>query len=298
MFTTLKKQLPGSNAIRVFPARTNWTPTDTLAFIGDPPLAEFRPADPNTPVLVSVTFTWLKREGERLAAAWSQYYNNVRIGGPAYDDQGDEFTPGMFLKTGCTITSRGCPKKCGWCVVPTREGQIRELEIKPGWIVQDNNLLACSENHLRRVFEMLKDQKRKIFFNGGLDKHYLKDWHRPLFDSIPLGELWFACDTFADLPQLETAAKILDGIPIRKRRCYTMIGYKGETLANAQRRIERVFELGFMPFCQLFQPDDRLITYPLEWRNLKQKWARPAAYMPRVPPKQSEENNSDGKSKN
>jgi hypothetical protein len=281
MFITLKKKSPGLEAIRVFPARTNWTPTDALAFVGNPPLPDFRPSDPNTPVLVSVTFTWHKQEGERLASAWSQYYSNVQLGGPAYNDTGDEFTPGMFLKRGCTITSRGCPKRCGWCVVPTREGGIRELEIKSGWIVQDNNLLACSDGHIRRVFEMLQSQNRKIFFNGGLDKHYLRDWHRPLFDSISVGELWFACDTMADVPALEKAAKILDGIPLRKRRCYTMIGYEGETLADAQRRIERVFELGFMPFCQLYQPDERK-TYSLEWRNLKQKWSRVAAYMPRV----------------
>jgi hypothetical protein len=279
MFVSLKKQMSGMDSIRVFPARTNWTPTDALAFIGSPPLAEFRPSDRRTPVYVSVTFKWLRRDGERLAADWAQYFDNVQLGGPAFGDPGDEFTPGMFLKPGCTITSRGCNRNCGYCDVWTREGRIRELPINPGWIVQDNNLLACSEGHIRRVFEMLREQKRNIYFNGGLDKYYLKDWHRKLFDSIAIGELWFACDTMADLPALERAAKILDGIELRRRRCYTMIGYNGETLADAERRIERVFELKFMPFCQLFQPDEGLKTYSLEWRNLKQKWARPAAYM-------------------
>ena len=262
--------------IRVFPHRTKWTPTDEMAFFGEPPL--FRPEDRKMPVRVSVTFTWHKREAERIAGAWANYYDDVQIGGPAYEDPGDEFIPGRFMKEGCTITSRGCPKRCGWCVVPTREGQIRELEIKPGWIVQDNNLLACSDGHIRAVFDMLREQKRRIFFNGGLDKHFLKDWHRDLFDSISLGELWFACDTILDLPSLEKTARILDGISLRKRRCYTMIGYKGETLSDAERRIERVFELGFMPFCQLYQPDETKI-YDNEWRNLRRKWSRPAAYM-------------------
>jgi hypothetical protein len=281
LLVNLEKSIPESGAIRVFPAGTNWTPRDELAFVGDPPFQEFRPSDPNTPVLVSVTFSWHRQVGERLAAAWGQYYKDVRIGGPAYGDPGGEFVPGRFMKAGCTITSRGCPKRCGFCVVPTREGGIRELEIKPGWIVQDNNLLACSEAHIRRVFEMLQQQKRNIFFNGGLDKHYLKDWHRPLFDSIPIGELWFACDTQADLPALERAAKILEGIELRRRRCYTMIGYDGESLADAERRIEQVFKLDFMPFCQLYQPDETKV-YSLEWRKLHRKWSRPAAYMPRV----------------
>lgn len=250
-----------------------------MAFVGDPPL--FRPSCRSTPVRVSATFTWHKNEAERLAKSWAEYYDDVRIGGPAYGDPGGEFTPGLFLKEGCTITSRGCPKACGWCAVPRREGQIRELSIKPGWIVQDNNLLACSERHVRAVFEMLRGQNRAISFNGGLDKHYLKDWHRELFDSIKIDELWFACDTPVDIHWLERAAKILEGIPLRKRRCYTMIGYNGEALLDAERRIERVFDLGFMPFCQLYQPDETKV-YSEDWRKLRRKWSRPAAYMGRT----------------
>lgn len=260
--------------IRVFPYRTKWTPTDALAFVGEVPL--FKPCDRWTPVFISVTFTWHKAEAERIAQSWRQYYQSVRIGGPAYGDPGSEFTPGRFLKEGCTITSRGCPKKCGWCAVPTREGALRELLIQPGWIVQDNNLLACSEPHIRRVFDMLREQKRACYFNGGLDKHFLKPWHRELFDSVSIGELWFACDTVFDVPALERAAGIMAGYPPRKMRCYTMIGYDGETLTDAERRLNRVFELGFLPFCQLYQPDERKV-YPHEWRMLCRKWARPAA---------------------
>jgi hypothetical protein len=263
--------------IRVFPHRNKWTPDDPLAFIGDCPL--FAPGTLDEPVRISVTFTWHKQRAEEIAQSWrARGYQDVQIGGPAYGDPGGEFVPGRFMKAGCTITSRGCPKKCGWCVVPRREGQVRELKINPGWIIQDNNLLACSDTHIRAVFDMLREQGRAAYFNGGLDKHFLKDWHRDLFDSIKLGELWFACDTSTDIPWLERTAKILDGIPLRKKRCYTMIGYEGESLSDAERRVERVFELGFMPFCQLYQSDQTII-YPEEWRKVSRKWARPAAYM-------------------
>jgi hypothetical protein len=269
--------------IRVFPGRTPWTPDDPMAFVGYPPLPEFQPGTPDTPVMVSVVFKWLRERGEALARAWGDYYRHVSIGGPAYDGgAGGEFTPGMFLKRGCTITSRGCTKECEWCC--ERNNELRELPITPGWIVQDSNLLACSEKHIRAVFDMLRAQKRNIFFNGGLDKHFLKEWHRPLFDSIKIGELWFACDKTSDLGWLERAAQILDGIPLRKRRCYTMIGggcpeNDAESIQDAAHRIERVFELGFMPFCQLFQPDEGVKTYPEDWRKLRRKWSRPAAYM-------------------
>lgn len=268
------------DVIRVFPDRTKWTPDDEWAFVGHPPF--FRPGNRSTPVMVSVVFTWLRARAERIAESWRMYYDDVRVGGPAYDDPGGEFIPGRFLKHGCTITSRGCPKKCGWCKVPFSEGALRELAIKPGWIVQDNNLLACSEKHTRAVFDMLREQGRRIYFNGGLDKHFLKPWHREVFDSIPIGELWFACDTADDLAWLERIGGILDGIPQRKLRCYTMIGYDGETLAEAERRIERVFEMGFMPFTQLYQPPTAMMptkVYAADWKAVMKKWCRPAAYM-------------------
>jgi len=274
-------QISGSApVIRVFPDRTRWTPDDEWAFVGHPPL--FRPGDAQTPVMVSVAFTWLRKRAEEIADSWRMFYRNVQVGGPAYDDPGGEFVPGRFLKNGCTITSRGCPKKCGWCKVPFAEGDLRLLPIRPGYIVQDNNLLACPEHHIRSVFDMLRDQKRAIYFNGGLDKHFFKPWHRELFDSILIGELWFACDVPGDLPHLKKAASLLRGIPIDKLRCYTMIGYDGETLAEAETRLERVLDLGFMPFCQLYQPPTAMTPskiYAPEWKAVARKWSRPAAYM-------------------
>lgn len=263
--------------IRVFPHRTKWTPSDALAFIGSPPL--FRPEDRSIPVRISVTFTWHKARAELLAAEWREHYDDVQVGGPAFGDPGGEFMPGRFLKEGCTITSRGCPRNCAFCDVTRREGTIRTLPIQPGYIVQDNNLLACPESHIRAVFDMLKEQGRRIYFNGGLDKYYLKEWHRALFDSISLGELWFACDTRNDLKPLERASKILEGIPLRKRRCYVLIGFdKEETPADANRRCAEVLRLGYMPFAQLYQ-GDQFFHYSPAFRAVHRKWARPAAYM-------------------
>jgi hypothetical protein len=282
---------PPLDAIRVFPALTAWTPKDDLTFFGDPPALSdrFTALDRSMPVMVSVVFDWHKRRAENIADNWRRHFSDVRVGGPAYGDPGDEFTPGMFLKMGCTITSRGCPKKCGWCSVPKREGAIRELQIKPGWIVQDNNLLACSEPHQRAVFDMLREQGVAVKFNGGLDKHYLRDWHRDLFDSVKVEELWFACDTAADLPQLERAARIMEGWSIEKLRCYTMIGYDHETLDEAARRCARVYEIGFLPFCQLYQPiGGPLRAYDDAWRKVHRTWARPAAYRSKPRPPEAE----------
>lgn len=265
---------PTAEIIRVFPYRTSFTPTDPLAFIGMPPL--FLPENREIPVHISVTFKWHREFAELCAKSWRDHFKTVLIGGPAYDDFGDEFIPGRYLKLGCTITSRGCVKHCGWC--PERNRPLRTLPIAPGWIVQDSNLLACPEEHVRRVFDMLRDTGMPASFPGGLDKYFFKPWHRELLDSIRYDQLWFACDEPGGLPQLEKVAEMLKGISSRYKRCYVMIGYDDANLYEAEERLERVYELGFLPFCQLYKPDDGVKIYADEWKQLQRKWARPAAY--------------------
>lgn len=262
--------------IRVFPRKTAWTPTDQLAFIGDPPL--FRP--PEMPVRISVTFTWDIKEGERLYKAWGDYYSDVVLGGPAFGSPGFDFTPGLFLKEGVTITSRGCTRQCPWCLVPEREGKIRELEIKNGHIVQDNNILACSREHINKVFIMLKRQNKAVTFSGGIDARLLKAWHIDLFKWIKIHELWFACDSDYSLKDLQKASELLADFSINKKRCYVMISYD-ETIKAAERRLEKVYKLGFLPFAQLFQPKNKF-NYSKPWRDLNRYWSRPAIYKRKV----------------
>ena len=262
-----------NKVIRVFPRRNKWTPDDNLSFIGYPPL--IRPDD--IPVHISVTFTQDKELAEMLYHAWSEYYSDVSIGGPAFDDPGGEFIPGRYIKQGVVITSRGCPNYCPWCFVPKRESVIRELPIKNGWIIQDNNLLACNKNHIIRVFDMLRHQPHPAEFKGGFDSRLLRPWHIDLLKSIKLNELWFACDTKEQLPTLEKAADLLKDFPRSKKRCYVMVGYDGESLDDALLRLRSVYQLGFDPFCQLYQSAEN-IEYSFEWKDFARYWSRPAIY--------------------
>ena len=166
--------------IRVFPRRTNATPVDDRAFVGEPPLflPEFDSVD------ISVAFTWDMPEAERLADSWARFGKPVNIGGPATGMRGGNFTPGMYLKPGYVITSRGCPNRCWFCSVWKREGDIRELPITEGWNVLDDNLLACSDTHIKNVFEMLNKQPERSEFTGGLEAKLLKDWHVKLIEEL------------------------------------------------------------------------------------------------------------------
>ena len=260
--------------LRVFPRKTNATPEDEYVAIGTPGL--FIPDDISE-IHISVAFTWDLLEAERLADAWSRY-GNVKIGGPATGMRGEAFTPGMYLKHGYTITSRGCHNHCWFCSVPTREGPLRELPITDGWIILDDNLLCCSEKHIRAVFDMLKRQKHRPDFRGGIEAKLLKSWHIDLFKEVKPKQIFFAYDTPDDLPPLEHAAMLFREAGYGNRnllRCYVLIGYPGDSFDFATKRLETVKALGFCPMAMLYRDFKGDTTR--DWHRFQRSWARPAA---------------------
>jgi hypothetical protein len=232
-----------------------------------------------TEVHVSITFTWDLLEGERLANAWSRIAP-VKIGGPATGMRGEDFIPGRYLREGYVITSRGCPNQCWFCSVPTREGKLRELPITEGYNLLDDNLLACSEDHIRKVFAMLERCKYmgRPQFTGGLEAKRLKSQHIALLETLRPKEIFFAYDTPDDLPPLEEAAKLFQGAGYGSRsilRCYVLVGYPGDDFQAAEHRLETVLRLGIGPMAMLFR-DEQGRTPALEWRRFQRAWARPA----------------------
>lgn len=257
--------------IRVFPRRTNLTPIDELAFVGNPPL--FLP-DGIEKILISVAFSWDKKEAERLYNYW-KHIAPTTIGGPAFNEPSGEFVPGKFLRIGATITSRGCPNKCWFCSVWKRELELKELEIHPGNNIQDDNLLACSDKHIRAVFAMLKAQKG-IEFTGGLEAKRLKDWHVSAFSKLSIKQMFFAYDTPDDAEPLFEAGQLLKryGFNHVKNRCYVLIGFPKDTVDAAEKRLRQTFNFGFVPMAMLWKGEEG--ESELYWKRLQRLWARPA----------------------
>lgn len=259
--------------IRVFPHRTRATPTDSLAYVGPPDL--FAEADE---VHVSVTFSWDLEAAEQLAEAW-ETVAPVKIGGPATGMAGGEFTPGQYLRPGYVITSRGCPNRCWFCSVWRRDGDIRELPIRDGWNVLDDNLLACSEAHVRAVFAMLARQPRRAEFTGGLEAARLEDWHVDLLAALRPKQMFFAYDdTPDDLEALREAGRRLlaAGFTTASHtlRAYVLIGYPRDTFEAAEARLNDTIAAGFMPMAMLWRGANG--KRDAEWGRFQRQWARPA----------------------
>jgi hypothetical protein len=259
--------------IRVFPRRTNATPDDEDVRINTTPTL-FDGADG---VHISVTFTWDIPRAEYLAEQW-RAVADVKLGGAAYNEPGGEFVPGMYMKKGYVITSRGCPNRCGFCAVPKREGyRLRELPVTDGWIVTDDNLLACSSAHIDRVFEMLKRQPHRPQFAGGLEAKLLTPGMAARLKDLRPATMFFAYDTPEDYEPLVCAGKYLRDAGFKKSshqaRCYVLIGYGDDTFEKAEKRLRQTWEAGFMPFAMLYR--DETGVYDREWKRFQREWANP-----------------------
>jgi hypothetical protein len=262
---------------RVFPRRTKATPTDELAFTGPPGLF---PPEVDA-VHVSVAFTWDLRRAEQLAREWRRVAP-VTIGGPAVGHQGEAFEPGQYVRRGYVITSRGCPKRCWFCSVWKRDGGIRELPICDGWNVLDDNLLACSDGHVREVVAMLSRQGRRAEFTGGLDYDLLLDWHVDLLASLkPRPTCFFAYDPGDELDGIrEAGRKMLAAGWTREShrlRCYVLIGFPRDSFGASESRLRDVLAAGFTPMAMLWRGDGGGGNYSdSDWRRFQRQWARPA----------------------
>ena len=262
-----------SKIARVFPRITKATPVDELSFYDAPPM--FMPDVDE--IHISVAFTYDVKKAEWLEMQWRDVGVPVKMGGPAFNKPGKEFIPGRYVKEGYTITSRGCPNNCWFCAVPGRENGLHELEIKDGWNILDDNILACSDEHILKVFEMLKRQKERPEFTGGLEAKIMKPWHAKKLHEIKTARMYFAYDTPDDYEPLVYAGKLLKDAGFRVSShiacCYVLIGYEGDTFDKAEKRLTNTIKAGFMPYAMLYKDKDGHVDEV--WANYQREWLRP-----------------------
>ena len=134
------------------------------------------------------------------------------------------------------FTSRGCIRKCPWCIVPSKEGEIRpwaniyefwdrrHKEIK----LLDNNILA-SPNWNETAELLIKEQVRTDF-NQGLDIRLVDDKVAYQLSKIKTKQLRFAFDHIGIEAQLRQGIAHLLKADIKSRHLsfYVLIGFRGD----------------------------------------------------------------------
>lgn len=262
---------------RVFPRKTNMSPEGKDVYFSEPGF--FTPQYDE--IHISCLFTWDIKRAKYLAEQW-QEKGKVKIGGVAFSDPGGEFTPGIYVRKGVVITSRGCPNKCFYCFVPKREGKLRELKkIHKGNNIIDNNFLACSKLHRDKVFKMLKTQSG-ICFSGGLEPVRITDEIVEQLRGLKIYQIFLSYDIpVSDKQLIKAVNKLKEYFSLNQIRCYVLIGYKGDTIEKAEVRCRRVFEIGALPFAQRFRTastdwNDSFLFKQKKWNLLAREWSRPA----------------------
>lgn len=155
--------------------------------------------------------------------------------------------------------TRGCPNKCSWCIVPTKEGNIKPyadienfLDGRKSAIILDNNVLA-HEHGLKQI-EKIIDLKIKVDFNQGLDARLIannEDIAKLLSKVKWLKPLRMACDTKSQMESIEKATEILRKHNTKPSNffIYTLV----KDVDDALFRVEFMRKLKLDPFAQAFR---------------------------------------------
>lgn len=122
--------------------------------------------------------------------------------------------------------TKGCPNKCPWCVVPTKEGRIRPymdieeiaIEGRDHVVLMDNNILAAGD-YAKQQLQKIIDLGLHIDFNQAMDARLVTPEYAELLGRIKWidSRIRFGCDTTAQIKQCERAMELINDA-----------GFKGE----------------------------------------------------------------------
>ena len=156
------------------------------------------------------------------------------IGGTGYDltiklpKEIDQVKP----KINIGFTSIGCIRKCKFCVVPIKEGNIQVVgDIYDIWDgksktieLLDNNILAAPIEHIKKIFGQIKKENLTLRENG-LDIRLVTDEKAQIIKSVSHKEYHFAWDNIKDENKVRKGIDILKRNGINRGIFYVIVGF-------------------------------------------------------------------------
>lgn len=152
------------------------------------------------------------------------------------------------------FTTRGCVRKCPFCIVPKKEGLIHNVPVaslNPNGkyiMLLDNNFFA--NRTWRENIKILKAFKQPIDFNTGIDLRLLTEEQCEALSKLKIKTIHCAWDNYEDkekiLPKLEMLCRYVKPYKIM---VYVLVGFKDREIVDTD--IERVMtlkQMGVNPF--------------------------------------------------
>lgn len=178
--------------------------------------------------------------------------------------------------------TRGCIRKCSWCIVPKKEGKVRAyrdieqvLQDRRSAILMDNNILA-TDYGLEQIEKIIKIGC-KVDFNQGLDSRLVTDEVAKMLSKVKwIRVIRFACDTQASIEPLIKALEKLNRYGVKNYKIFTYMLV--EDVPEAYKRSQVLKKLGVRPFAQPYRDFDNNIEPTLEQKKFAQYVNLPAVF--------------------
>ena len=174
----------------------------------------------------------------------------------------DDMYPDYSIYPDCNYAigflTRGCIRRCPWCVVPRKEGRIRPYrtwqEIKRpdsrDIVFMDNNVLACPHG-IEQIQDMAGHPVR-VDFNQGLDARLISDdVARMLADLKWIRSIRMSADTDEMLNVVLRAIDRLGKYGVKPRRVFVYLLV--QDVESAERRALALRSIGADPFAQPYR---------------------------------------------
>jgi hypothetical protein len=210
--------------------------------------------------------------------------DEVHIGGSGYNncvlpDEVEHIMPDYNLYN-CNyslgFTTRGCCRKCPWCIVPEKEGKTRaNADIYEFWhpkhkhiILLDNNILALPD-HFRKISSQLMEEDLTVDFNQGLDIRLVNDKTADILSQLRIKpRLRFSFDEPSMKDLIKEKIKLLKRHDIGQCSFYVLVDFNTSKKQDRER-LELLKELGQRAYVMRYNKskDNRYLNDLAAWAN-------------------------------
>ena len=188
--------------------------------------------------------------------------NTIR-GGTGYADvpiwqqlrqEVDQLFPDYSIYPACDYAigyiTRGCPNNCRWCVVPSKEGEIKPYRswrqlIRPDskkLVLMDNNILA-SDFGIAEL-ESLVGSGYAIDLNQGMDARLVDERVAKILAGLKwIKYIRFSCDQQAQIEPIMRTAELLGKYGVKPYRLFIYLLVTAD-IEDAVKRVEALKRLG------------------------------------------------------
>ncbi len=181
------------------------------------------------------------------------------------------------------FTTRGCFRKCKFCIVPKIEGKFRESALIEEFhnpmfnkvVLMDNNFLR-SKNR-KRTIEYIKENNLKVCISQGMDLRLVTKEIAEELASIKSYNQYFkqrsyifAWDHFNEYKPIMHGLDLIinAGIKPKQIMVYVLVGFDSEYWQDAYR-LQTLADLGIQPYVMRynFNRKDKVLNGMARWAN-------------------------------